>query len=106
MSAAMDRSRPTASSWWRRTISGSASPPAPRTGSPAPRGAVPKQTYTGGSMTLTVGGRTAQLTHVNNAHTDGDTWVYFADANVLATGDIFTNGRYPNIDFANGGGVN
>jgi cyclase len=46
------------------------------------------------------------LTHANNAHTDGDTWVYFPDANVLATGDVFTNGRYPNIDFANGGGVN
>jgi glyoxylase-like metal-dependent hydrolase (beta-lactamase superfamily II) len=25
---------------------------------------------------------------------------------VLATGDIFSNGRYPNIDFANGGGIN
>ena len=56
-------------------------------------------------MTLEVGGRKAQLTHVNNAHTDGDTWVYFADANVLATGDTFTNGRYPTIDFANGGNI-
>jgi glyoxylase-like metal-dependent hydrolase (beta-lactamase superfamily II) len=28
------------------------------------------------------------------------------DANVLSTGDIFTNGRYPNIDFANGGNIN
>jgi glyoxylase-like metal-dependent hydrolase (beta-lactamase superfamily II) len=25
---------------------------------------------------------------------------------VLATGDTFTNGRYPNIDFANGGNIN
>jgi cyclase len=31
--------------------------------------------------------------------------VLFRDANVLATGDIFTNGRYPNIDFANGGNI-
>jgi cyclase len=73
---------------------------------PAPAGAIPADTYIGGAKKLDVGGRTALLTHVNNAHTDGDTWVYFADANVLATGDIFTNGRYPNIDFANGGGVN
>ena len=52
------------------------------------------------------GGRKAQLTHVANAHTDGDTWVYFADANVLATGDTFNNlKRYQNIDFANGGDV-
>jgi glyoxylase-like metal-dependent hydrolase (beta-lactamase superfamily II) len=80
-------------------ITGAATPPV------AP-GAVPKQTYTGGSMTLTVGGRTAQLTHVNNAHTDGDTWVYFADANVLCTGDTMNNTkRYQTIDFANGGDI-
>src|SRR5947199_4425817 len=29
----------------------------------------------------------------------------FKTANVLATGDTFTNGRYPNIDFANGGNI-
>ena len=46
------------------------------------------------------------LTHVYNAHTDGDTWVYFDDANVLDTGDTFTNtGRYNTIDFANGGDI-
>ena len=27
------------------------------------------------------------------------------DANVLSTGDTVTNGRYPNIDFANGGNI-
>ena len=27
-------------------------------------------------MTLEVGGRRAELTHVTNAHTDGDTWIY------------------------------
>src|SRR5205807_7125012 len=54
---------------------------------PVAPGALPKQTYIGGSMTLEVGGRKAELTHVTNAHTDGDTWVYFADANGLGTGD-------------------
>jgi cyclase len=73
---------------------------------PATTGAIPTDTYVGGTKKVDVGGRTAILTHANNAHTDGDTWVYFPDANVLATGDVFTNGRYPNIDFANGGGVN
>ena len=51
---------------------------------PRPAEALPKQTYFGGSIALEVGGRKAQLTHISNAHTDGDTWVYFADANVLA----------------------
>jgi cyclase len=73
---------------------------------PTAAGGIPTDNYVGGTKKVDVGGRTAILTHANNAHTDGDTWVYFPDANVLATGDIFTNGRYPNIDFANGGGVN
>jgi glyoxylase-like metal-dependent hydrolase (beta-lactamase superfamily II) len=68
--------------------------------------ALPKQTYVGGSFMLEAGGRKAQLTHVANAHTDGDTWVYFADANVLCTGDTMNNlKRYQNIDFFNGGDV-
>jgi glyoxylase-like metal-dependent hydrolase (beta-lactamase superfamily II) len=68
--------------------------------------ALPKQTYLGGSTALEVDGRKAQLTYVANAHTDGDTWVYFADADVLATGDVMNNNkRYQNIDFANGGDI-
>ena len=51
-------------------------------------------------------GRVADLKHIANAHTDGDTYVWFKTANVLSTGDTFTNGRYPNIDFANGGNIN
>jgi cyclase len=67
---------------------------------------LPKETYVGGSFALEAGGRKAQLTHVSNAHTDGDTWVHFADANVLATGDAFNNlKRYQNIDYMNGGDV-
>ena len=73
---------------------------------PRPAEALPKQTYVVGSITLEVGGRKAQLTHVANAHTDGDTWVYFADANVLCTGDTSNNTkRYQTIDFANGGDI-
>jgi cyclase len=72
---------------------------------PAPEGAIPTRAYAT-EMTLQVGGREAVLKHFANAHTDGDTYVYFPDANVLATGDIVTLGtRYPNIDFANGGNI-
>jgi glyoxylase-like metal-dependent hydrolase (beta-lactamase superfamily II) len=73
---------------------------------PAPADALPTDTYFGGTKLIEVGGRKALLTHVNNAHTDGDTYVYFADANVLCTGDTFNNRkRYQSIDFANGGDV-
>src|SRR5204863_501798 len=71
-----------------------------------PAEGLPKQTYYGGSITLEVGGRKVKLTHVANAHTDGDTWVYFADANVLCTGDTVNNlKRYQTIDYRNGGDV-
>ncbi len=68
--------------------------------------AIPKQTYVGGTMTIEVGGRKAVITHWNNAHTDGDSAVYFPDANVLCTGDIMNNNhRYQQVDYANGGDI-
>ena len=72
---------------------------------PIPEAGQPKQVYTD-QTSLQVRGRTARLGHPANAHTDGDSYVHLADANVLVTGDIVTFGRYPNIDFANGGNIN
>ena len=71
---------------------------------PAPEAALPSKTYTG-SLKIRLPGRVAYLKHIGNAHTDGDTYVWFKTSNVLSTGDTFTNGRYPNIDFANGGNI-
>jgi glyoxylase-like metal-dependent hydrolase (beta-lactamase superfamily II) len=71
---------------------------------PAAAEALPAKTYTG-TLKIRLDGRVADLRHIANAHTDGDTYVWFKTANVLATGDTFTNGRYPNIDFANGGNI-
>ena len=71
---------------------------------PAAAGALPADTYTNFSK-VRLPGRVADLRHIANAHTDGDTYVWFKTANVLSTGDTFTNGRYPNIDFANGGNI-
>jgi cyclase len=71
---------------------------------PATADALPTKTYTD-STRIVLKGRVAELKHIANAHTDGDTYVWFKTANVLSTGDTFTNGRYPNIDFANGGNI-
>ena len=38
-------------------------------------------------------------------HTDGDSSVFFTRANVLHTGDLLFNGRFPYIDLDNGGSV-
>jgi len=45
------------------------------------------------------------ITHVHNAHTDGDALVYFAQSNILHTGDTFFNGRFPFIDTNRGGSI-
>jgi glyoxylase-like metal-dependent hydrolase (beta-lactamase superfamily II) len=70
--------------------------------------AVPTQTYnTTDGITLQVMGVTAQVKHPPSAHTDTDSYVYFPQANVLATGDTMSTGnRYVTIDYANGGSIN
>jgi glyoxylase-like metal-dependent hydrolase (beta-lactamase superfamily II) len=72
---------------------------------PVPQSDLPTKVY-GDELTLKLKGRTAELRHLPAAHTDGDTYVYFADANVLATGDLVSMGRYPYIDVVNGGNLN
>jgi cyclase len=73
---------------------------------PAQPDAIPTETYVGGTKTLEVRGRSALLTHATNAHTDGDSWIHLADADVIFTGDLFyNNGGYPMIDYANGGDI-
>ena len=72
---------------------------------PAAPGALPSKTYAGKMFKIRLPGRVADLKHIPNAHTDGDTYVWFKTADVLSTGDTVTTGRYPNIDFANGGNI-
>jgi glyoxylase-like metal-dependent hydrolase (beta-lactamase superfamily II) len=82
-------------------------PPGPTgaPGQPAPAEAIPAKTYVD-TLTLRVKGQTARLTHIPDAHTDGDTVVYFPGANVIATGDIVNSQAYPYIDVTVGGGIN
>ena len=55
---------------------------------PAPEEAIPTETYNSNyGPVLQVDGQIAEVGHPNSAHTDTDSWVYFPNANVLATGD-------------------
>lgn len=45
------------------------------------------------------------VTHIPNAHTDGDSIVFFRRSDVLSVGDLFMPDRYPFIDIARGGNV-
>jgi cyclase len=56
------------------------------------------------AYTIRLGGIDAQLMHFGNAHTDGDTVVYFTNLKVVAVGDLFTPGT-PDPDFSAGGSL-
>ena len=54
---------------------------------------------------IELGGKTVRLIEVGRGHTDGDLVVLFVEDRVVHTGDLFFNGRYPNIDLEAGGSV-
>jgi len=66
--------------------------------------ALPSVTYSS-SMTLSQGPQQLTLANYGPAHTDGDTVIYIAPANVAVVGDIFSNHFYPIIDLASGGSI-
>lgn len=70
----------------------------------SPPGALPVVTFEQG-VSLHLNGDTVRVIHVANAHTDGDSLVYFEQANVLHMGDVFFHGLYPFIDLGSGGGI-
>jgi glyoxylase-like metal-dependent hydrolase (beta-lactamase superfamily II) len=74
-------------------------------GVPAPPLALPVLTYDS-PLRIHLNGEEVQLIPVPQAHTDGDTMVYFPVANVIMTGDFYRSTGYPNIDRANGGTMN
>ena len=74
-------------------------------GVPTPAIGLPVLTYDA-PLTIHMDGEDVQLIPVPAAHTDGDTMVYFPNANVLMTGDFYRSTGYPNIDRANGGSMN
>ena len=50
-------------------------------------------------------GDTVRAIHVAHAHTDGDSFIYFKQANIIHAGDFFFNGFYPFIDVTHGGSL-
>jgi glyoxylase-like metal-dependent hydrolase (beta-lactamase superfamily II) len=62
----------------------------------------PTRTYDH-DFTIKLGGVEAQLMHFGNAHTSGDTVVYFPNLKVVAVGDLFA--PTPNPDFSAGGSL-
>jgi cyclase len=68
--------------------------------------ALPNEVYFGGEKKLNfVNGEGVIVQHIDAAHTDGDSLVYFRGSDVIAAGDVFNMAGYPVIDTANGGSI-
>jgi cyclase len=75
-----------------------------KTYKPRAKEARPTQTfYTTGKMTF--GKEEIQYGYLGQAHTDGDIYVHFPGPNILVTGDVFTAGAYPILDWSTGGWI-
>ena len=73
-------------------------------GGELPGAALPSITYRR-EMALHFNGEEIALIHLPRGHTDGDSAVWFKQANVLHAGDQLFNERFPYIDIEGGGSV-
>ncbi|MDB5698492.1 MAG: fold metallo-hydrolase [Alphaproteobacteria bacterium] len=72
---------------------------------PSPKGALPVVTFAE-AVTMHLNGDTLHVSHVANAHTDGDAIIHWQKANVLHMGDTFMNRvSFPFIDRRAGGSI-
>jgi len=65
---------------------------------------LPVITYQGG-VKLHLNNQTVDVKHLASGHTDGDSVVYFKQANVWHLGDLFFESRFPYVDLKSGGTV-
>ena len=69
---------------------------------PLPDAALPGTIIQDDGM-MTFGDTHVYFGYMRSAHTDGDIWVYFEEEDLLATGPLVSNGRWPDIDWWTGG---
>ncbi len=69
-----------------------------------PRSGLPVVTYDD-NLNVHFNGETIEITHLPAGHTDGDSVVWFKQANVIHMGDHYFKERFPYIDIGSGGDV-
>ena len=72
---------------------------------PRPKEALPTDAFRANSGEMTFGGEQIEYALLPQAHTDGDIFVHFKNANVLAVGDTVQPGRLPTLDWFCGGWI-
>jgi cyclase len=70
----------------------------------APALALPVLTFSE-SISIHLNGEEVRTIPLPPAHTDGDSYIHFVNADVLHTGDVFRTTGYPYMDLANGGSL-
>lgn len=71
---------------------------------PSPYKALPQITFTDALTIHLNKEQSMHVMHVNDSHTDGDSYIYFPESNVIHMGDNFFSG-YPYIDLESGGNI-
>lgn len=71
----------------------------------SPKEALPVITFTEDIM-MHINNEDIYVSHIHEAHTDGDALVYFTKNNILHTGDAYFQGKFPYIDLSSGGSIN
>ncbi|MBA6155452.1 MBL fold metallo-hydrolase [Tenacibaculum sp. S7007] len=66
--------------------------------------ALPVITFTD-DMMFHINNEDVLVSHVHNAHTDGDSHIYFTKSNVIHMGDTYFQGKFPFIDLDSGGSI-
>jgi cyclase len=72
---------------------------------PRAKAALPTETFRATSGEMTFDGERIEYGLLTQAHTDGDSFVHFKNANVLAVGDVVQPGRLPTLDWFCGGWI-
>lgn len=70
-----------------------------------PKEALPVISFSDNIM-LHINNEDVLVSHVHNAHTDGDAIIYFTSSNVIHMGDTYFQGKFPYIDLSSGGNIN
>ena len=72
---------------------------------PRAKAALPTEAFRAASGEMTIAGERIEYGLLAQAHTDGDLFVHFKNANVLAVGDAVQPGRLPTLDWFCGGWI-
>ena len=72
---------------------------------PRAKVALPTEAFRAATGEMMFGGERVEYGLLTQAHTDGDIFVHFRNANVLAVGDVVQPGRLPTLDWFCGGWI-